>query len=1296
MYKKLLVFLGIICTCYLSFGQCGTPNYADAVISQTGVVNPSNALGSPNSSSALLYDLNDQLVIDLTDVLPTSVDYTIRWRRDPSTGATPSVSVEESSDGSSWTTATGSPFAPNNTTYFDQTITPITNTQYLRLTSLNIYNVDLDAVSYTIPCSGIDPCDAVASGNLDSDSDGLSDICDLDDDNDGILDKDEANSPISGGFGWTHNTTGTNLNADYVHANINGWYMSSSSNESSSGLSVTTASTIDEVTGITSNSYNNAVANNDYMEYSFTVASNVIAPEILGIICFWPAISVGDSYQVGLAISKDNFTSSTILNQDFNLSYTGSNTYYNLYPGDFALHSGIAYTIRIYFYNVVNDTGSSYSVWDDFIIDFSGSVEKDTDSDGAPDYLDLDSDNDGCSDAYEVGATTDITTNFQFSDVSGDVDGLSPTVDPDANGVPNYTSTLSQVIDFVSACPVVDPCDAVASGNLDSDSDGISNICDLDDDNDGILDSVEQCGDPAILAWTTVDIDNNPANIVTTLAGNPVIINAEVISSTAANPLFGGDSYNYSGSVSADAGTALNGNVQLSLYQDDPSGGQTKVTFNITPHNFGDLNLFISDAEITDFVVYAEDASANRLSTVYWDVTSYEQNGTTPASDPNPYTVNTTDVSFRPPPSIIQNDDAMRVRFDTETLTKATKIVVETTKFVSGSGDSVEFMLTTTCPNKDADVDGIPDYLDIDADNDGIPDNIEGQPTVGYIPPSGTINTTGASIGLWDNYGTGITPENTDGVDLPDYLDLDSDNDSLPDIQENGMANVISGIDTDNDGLDDAFEGSNLSDPLDVNDEINNPSSSILPDADTDVLSGGDLDYRDLTDFGSATLDFDGVDDYVIGEPVLVNSNQTNSDGITLMGWVKSESDVSDTNQKFVFGERYSIEVYITDEAIRAYIHYKKSDNTTNTRVVYRTTTGIQRGVWRHIAITVSFTENKATLFLDGRWVHISNLFDAVEFQSATTAPEEDFRLGNNPYLTASRFFKGNIDEVRIINKPLLEEEIREIVYQEIENNSGLVGGTVMHNKLSAVNWSDLQMYYPMTNVVNGTISDESNNNHVAKLYNISTLQEQTAPMPFETQQDGNWHDKSTWLHGDVWYIPGDEVVEAATYGSDERLNWGIYHIKNNVALSTSLTKENVVPDEINGIEALGVIIEEKDASNNNVTFTIGNNTAGTNPKDQQLKVNMYLELNGILDLQNDSQLTQGMQSDLVTSATGKILRRQEGYSSSYWYNYWASPVGSLGATALTDNNTTINNTNNSVYNLGMLKKPNDTNFQFT
>ena len=70
--------------------------------------------------------------------------------------------------------------------------------------------------------------------------------------------------------------------------------------------------------------------------------------------------------------------------------------------------------------------------------------------------------------------------------------------------------------------------------------------------------------------------------------------------------------------------------------------------------------------------------------------------------------------------------------------------------------------------------------------------------------------------------------------------------------------------------------------------------------------------------------------------------------------------------------------------------------------------------------------------------------------------------------------------------------------------------------------------------------------------------------------------------------------------------------------------------------------------------------------------------------------------SDLVTSATGKILRRQEGNANYLWYNYWASPVGALGATTLNDNNGAGNNLNNTPFALNMIKDQNGNPMEFT
>lgn len=155
----------------------------------------------------------------------------------------------------------------------------------------------------------------------------------------------------------------------------------------------------------------------------------------------------------------------------------------------------------------------------------------------------------------------------------------------------------------------------------------------------------------------------------------------------------------------------------------------------------------------------------------------------------------------------------------------------------------------TTDPT-DTDGDGFPDYLDIDSDDDGIPDNIEAQPTVGYIAPSGEDDNNNGLDDIYETPGNlGIIPEDTDEDGIPDYVDMDSDNDGVPDniegndFDQNGASDLAYiDSDKDNDGLSDGYEGETQID-TDVNDEIDDPSIH-LPDTDEDGIP----DYRDVDD----------------------------------------------------------------------------------------------------------------------------------------------------------------------------------------------------------------------------------------------------------------------------------------------------------------------------------------------------------------------------------------------------------------------------------------------------------------
>jgi hypothetical protein len=105
----------------------------------------------------------------------------------------------------------------------------------------------------------------------------------------------------------------------------------------------------------------------------------------------------------------------------------------------------------------------------------------DIDNDGIPNDLDLDSDGDGCSDALEGGATNDTTKNFKFAAPFG-TNGLANSKETATdNGVINYTLNYDNAMSAnIKAC-------------IDTDGDGVFDINDIDDDNDGIPDIQEGC-----------------------------------------------------------------------------------------------------------------------------------------------------------------------------------------------------------------------------------------------------------------------------------------------------------------------------------------------------------------------------------------------------------------------------------------------------------------------------------------------------------------------------------------------------------------------------------------------------------------------------------------------------------------------------------------------------------------------------------------------------------------------------------------------------------------------------------
>jgi len=427
-------------------------------------------------------------------------------------------------------------------------------------------------------------------------------------------------------------------------------------------------------------------------------------------------------------------------------------------------------------------------------------------------------------------------------------------------------------------------------------------------------------------------------------------------------------------------------------------------------------------------------------------------------------------------------------------------------------------------------------------------------------------------------------------------------------------------------------------------------------------------------------IDFDGVDDYLDVTPFI-----TNWTAGTVMGWVKIEHSTTGTlpNLYSIAGQE-NMRLYITKARTPAFYVVTQDQITASSNFPSNNiqvqpdpsyNVSLDNDLWYHLTGVFSAADQTVKLYVNGKLVGTTtdaNLDSELLTKNFNGSPHiystREFTIGRYPTNTSVAGFghlNGNIDEVRIFNSALTDAQIQQMVYQEIENNSGYVRGSIIPKDIedlntgSKVSWNNLQGYYPMTDIVNNKTIDYSGNLNDVTLHNITTVQDQTAPMPYATINDGVWTNENTWLHGNVWDI--DDITD--------NKDWSIVHIQHDVIASHEA-------------KSLGLIIDS------GKTLTVNS--------DNLVQNSWYFELNGTLDLIGDSQLIQTPTSDLVTSSSGKILRRQEGASNPYRYNYWSSPVGAISSTALTDNNSMLNNTNNSAFSLNMLKDASGLPVQYT
>jgi len=164
----------------------------------------------------------------------------------------------------------------------------------------------------------------------------------------------------------------------------------------------------------------------------------------------------------------------------------------------------------------------------------------------------------------------------------------------------------------------------------------------------------------------------------------------------------------------------------------------------------------------------------------------------------------------------------------------------------------------------DTDADGYPNRVDLDSDNDGVPDVIESygvdENGDGRIDNFTDTDNDGLSQNAESNGTNGLGAPDLDGDGVANYVDLDSDNDGIPDILEaggvdsnnDGMVDSLS--DTDKDGWHDAYEGT-------ANALIKSGADNGT-DGKADSWPNRNLDMLTLPNPYDLDSDGDGISDY--------------------------------------------------------------------------------------------------------------------------------------------------------------------------------------------------------------------------------------------------------------------------------------------------------------------------------------------------------------------------------------------------------------------------------------------------
>ncbi|MBU0939840.1 MAG: choice-of-anchor D domain-containing protein [Bacteroidetes bacterium] len=860
----------------------------------------------------------------------------------------------------------------------------------------------------------------------------------------------------------------------------------------------------------------------------------------------------------------------------------------------------------------------------------------------------------------------------------------------------------------------------------DSDDDGVFDNTDIDDDNDGILDITEENNCRAVKGFNvnykflneTFGAGTNRTTINTTYAATTTYLYEP--GGTGPNPYAGTLSLNdgdYTVGPSAIISTWAEGptgvwykggdhtgdvNGRMAMFNADYSPGifytatitgalpQTPITYS-----FWVLNLDLSDAPgiatrlRPNIKVEFRDLNDNVLSTI----STGEIAPTNSSNISGDWYNFTSDLVFNV-------SDFKVVFINNET---------------GGNGNDLAIddisISQTLC---DRDGDGVADLFDLDADNDGIEDIIE----VGlgsYSNGKGKIAVAWADVngnGLLDSVESiaALPALDSDGDGVPNYLDLDSDNDSLFDVDESGAgnSNAVTGFingdgdisgdgtgdgpesetfrnkDTNGDGILEGF-GDGILDIYDYGTGLNqygnigqgianaNPNTTYLLDTDGDGIP----DYLDVKSNGTT---FDIANNKLLYDYKILDAN---NDGI-----IDGTADIDKDGILDTFDSNTSLFGSPRDIRTKLFLDFDGRNDYAQSTSILGTLDNASLMAW--INLNSGFTT-------EGVVIGQNNFQIGIDASKKLFTSINGTKVTYNTALSSQRWYHiaavyGGGSLKLYLNGTLVRTQART---GSINNDTSLL--TIGRD--------------PATIGPIGSKYFKGKMDEV-RVFNVALTDSQLQRMVYQEIQDSSSEIRGAIIPKNIATAPSslpfanllryyrmdnykDDIIDDLTTPMIDIIGTKIYNHKNIFVQQAPMPflteRTGTFSEAVNSPtkEIRGMDVIDKDWSiikvQHDITDTVDNIDLGmivdsgkniVMNNNTKIQNDWYLKLDGTIDLTGMSQLLQTNESDLDVSSSGSIERDQLGQSNKYNYNYWSSPVGPKNTSQ-----------NNSDYTIGAVMK---------